>query len=55
MPDNFVVDFETGSRSFTTWDAALRCAKGKAQSGQWATVGTASGALLRVCKPRRRR
>jgi len=55
MTDHFVVDTGTASRSFTTWDAALRCAKGHARRGHWATVGTASGRLLRVCKPRRSR
>jgi len=57
-PDNFVVDFGTvtlTTKSFTTWEGALRCARGAQRRGQWATIGTASGRLLRTFQPRRRR
>jgi hypothetical protein len=56
--DNFVVDYGTTtltSRSFTTWPAALKCARAAARRGNFATVGTTSGALLRTFKPRNRR
>lgn len=56
--NDFVVDFgmtTLTSRSFTTYDAAIKCARGAARRGNFATVGTSNGRLIRVFKPRRRR
>lgn len=58
MPDNFVVDYgltTMTSRSFMTWESAVKCARTQARRGNFATVGTESGRLLRVFKPRRSR